>query len=133
MHSIAHFILQKNPSAKVLYVTSEKFTNELIDSIRNENSSNTEFREKYRNIDVLLVDDVQFIIGKERTQEEFFHTFNALHEAKKQIILSSDKPPKDIETLEERLRSRFEWGLTVDIQSPDYETRMAILKKKRCV
>ena len=130
MHSIAHFILQKNPSAKVLYVTSEKFTNELIDSIRNENSSNTEFREKYRNIDVLLVDDVQFIIGKERTQEEFFHTFNALHEAKKQIILSSDKPPKDIETLEERLRSRFEWGLTVDIQSPDYETRMAILKKK---
>lgn len=130
MHSIAHFILQRNPKAKVLYVTSEKFTNELIESIRNQNSTPTEFREKYRNIDVLLIDDIQFIIGKESTQEEFFHTFNTLHESKKQIIISSDKPPKDIETLEERLRSRFEWGLTVDIQSPDYETRMAILKKK---
>lgn len=131
MHSIAHFILKNNPNAKILYVTSEKFTNELIDAIRNKNNiSTTEFREKYRNNDVLLIDDIQFIIGKESTQEEFFHTFNTLYEAKKQIIISSDKPPKDIETLEERLRSRFEWGLTVDIQSPDYETRMAILRKK---
>ena len=131
MHSIANFILKNNHKAKILYVTSEKFTNELIDAIRNKNNiSTTEFREKYRNNDVLLIDDIQFIIGKESTQEEFFHTFNALYESKKQIIISSDKPPKDIETLEERLRSRFEWGLTVDIQSPDYETRMAILRKK---
>ncbi len=131
MHSIAHFILKNNPEAKILYVTSEKFTNELIDAIRNKNNiSTTEFREKYRNNDVLLIDDIQFIIGKESTQEEFFHTFNTLYESKRQIIISSDKPPKDIETLEERLRSRFEWGLTVDIQSPDYETRMAILRKK---
>lgn len=131
MHSIGHFILKNNPDAKILYVTSEKFTNELIDAIRNKNNiSTTEFREKYRNNDVLLIDDIQFIIGKESTQEEFFHTFNSLYEAKKQIIISSDKPPKEIETLEERLRSRFEWGLTVDIQSPDYETRMAILRKK---
>ncbi len=131
MHSIAHFILKNNVNAKILYVTSEKFTNELIDAIRNKNNiTTTEFREKYRNNDVLLIDDIQFIIGKESTQEEFFHTFNTLYEAKKQIIISSDKPPKEIETLEERLRSRFEWGLTVDIQSPDYETRMAILRKK---
>lgn len=130
MHSIAHYILEQNPKSKVMYVTSEKFTNELIESIRNVNTTPTEFREKYRNIDVLLIDDIQFIIGKESTQEEFFHTFNTLHESKKQIIISSDKPPKDILTLEERLRSRFEWGLTVDIQQPDYETRMAILKKK---
>lgn len=130
MHSIAHYILEQNSQAKVMYVTSEKFTNELIESIRNVNTTPTEFREKYRNIDVLLIDDIQFIIGKESTQEEFFHTFNTLHESKKQIIISSDKPPKDILTLEERLRSRFEWGLTVDIQQPDYETRMAILKKK---
>ena len=131
MHSIAHFILKNDPKAKILYVTSETFTNELIDAIRNKNNiTTTEFREKYRNNDVLLIDDIQFIIGKESTQEEFFHTFNTLYESKKQIIISSDKPPKEIETLEERLRSRFEWGLTVDIQSPDYETRMAILRKK---
>ncbi len=131
MHSIAHFILKNDPDAKILYVTSEKFTNELIDAIRNKNNfTTTEFREKYRNIDVLLIDDIQFIIGKESTQEEFFHTFNTLYESKKQIIISSDKPPKDFETLEERLRSRFEWGLSVDIQPPDYETRMAILRKK---
>ena len=131
MLPIAHFILKNTPDAKILYVTSETFTNELIDAIRNKNNTTTtEFREKYRNNDVLLIDDIQFIIGKESTQEEFFHTFNTLYESKKQIIISSDKPPKEIETLEERLRSRFEWGLTVDIQSPDYETRMAILRKK---
>jgi len=131
MQSIAHFILERNPKTKVLYVTSEEFTNELIDSIRNENqSANMAFRKKYRNIDVLLIDDIQFIIGKDSTQQEFFHTFNSLREAKKQIIISSDKPPKDFETLEERFRSRFASGLTVDIQPPTYETRMAILKKK---
>lgn len=131
MHSIAHFILEHNKESKVLYVTSEEFTNELIETIRNgNNSAMTKFREKYRNIDVLLVDDIQFIIGKESTQEEFFHTFNSLHSAKKQIIISSDKPPKDMEILEERFRSRFEWGLIADITLPDYETRMAILHKK---
>ena len=131
MHSIAHFILEHDENSKVLYVTSEEFTNELIETIRNgNNTAMTKFREKYRNIDVLLVDDIQFIIGKESTQEEFFHTFNSLHSAKKQIIISSDKPPKDMEILEERFRSRFEWGLIADITLPDYETRMAILHKK---
>ena len=131
MHSIAHFIQKEYPDLKVLYVSSETFTNELIESIRNgSNTAITKFREKYRNIDVLLIDDIQFIIGKESTQEEFFHTFNELHIAKKQIIISSDKPPKEMETLEERIRSRFEWGLQADIGSPDYETRMAILRKK---
>lgn len=130
MHSIGHFILDQNPNTKVLYVTSEQFTNEVIESIRSGNSAKmNKLREKYRTVDVLLVDDVQFIIGKESTQEEFFHTFNALHSAGKQIILSSDKPPKEMETLDERFRSRFEWGLIADIQAPDYETRMAILKK----
>ena len=131
MHAIAHFILKNNAKSKILYVTSETFTNELIDAIRNKNNiTTTEFREKYRNNDVLLIDDIQFIIGKESTQEEFFHTFNTLYESKKQIIISSDKPPKDMEILDERFRSRFEWGLIVDITLPDYETRMAILHKK---
>ena len=131
MHSIGHFILERNPDTKVLYVTSEDFTNEVIDSIRSGNASAmNKFRDKYRNIDVLMVDDVQFIIGKESTQEEFFHTFNSLHLAGKQVILTSDKHPKEMEILEERIRSRFEWGLTADIGVPDYETRMAILRKK---
>ena len=130
MHSIGHFILEQNPSMKVLYVTSEAFTNEVIESIRSgNNAAMTKLREKYRTVDVLMVDDVQFIIGKESTQEEFFHTFNVLHSSGKQIVLSSDKPPKEMETLDERFRSRFEWGLIADIQAPDYETRMAILRK----
>lgn len=134
MHSVAHFILANDPSKKVLYVTSETFTNELIDALKAGKTGSelamTKFREKYRNNDVLLIDDIQFIIGKESTQEEFFHTFNHLHTSGKQIIISSDKPPKDIETLEARLRTRFEWGLIADISSPNYETRMAILQKK---
>ena len=131
MHSIGHFILEQNPNKKILYVTSEEFTNEVIESIRSGNAASmSKLRDKYRNVDVLMVDDVQFIIGKESTQEEFFHTFNALHSARKQIVLSSDKPPKEMETLDERFRSRFEWGLIADIQAPDYETRMAILRRK---
>lgn len=130
MHSIGHFILEQNPQKKVLYVTSEQFTNEVIDSIRSGNAAAmTKLRDKYRTVDVLMVDDVQFIIGKESTQEEFFHTFNVLHSAGKQVIISSDKPPKEMEILDERFRSRFEWGLIADIQPPDYETRMAILWK----
>ena len=128
MHAIGNEILRSNKSAKVLYVTSERFTNEFIDAIKNNKMEN--FRNKYRTIDVLLIDDIQFIVGKERIQEEFFHTFNTLYESKKQIILSSDKPPRDIQLLEDRLKSRFEWGLIVDISLPDYETRYAILRKK---
>lgn len=128
MHAIGNEVLINNNNAKVLYVTSEKFTNEFIDALKN--ASTEKFRQKYRNIDVLLIDDIQFIAGKERVQEEFFHTFNALYEEGKQIIISSDKPPRDIQFLEDRLKSRFEWGLLADISCPDYETRLAILRKK---
>ena len=128
MHAIGNRILENNRKANVLYVTSEKFTNHLINAIKD--YKNETFRNKYRNIDVLLIDDIQFISGKDRVQEEFFHTFNALHEEGKQIIISSDKAPKDIALLEDRLKSRFEWGLLADLSNPDYETRLAILRKK---
>ena len=128
MHAIGNEILKNNKNSKILYVTSENFTNQLINAIKD--NSSDQFRNKYRNIDVLLIDDIQFIAGKERIQEEFFHTFNTLYESGKQIILSSDKPPKDIQLLEDRLKSRFEWGIIADISNPDYETRLAILRKK---
>ena len=128
MHAIANEILVHNKNTSILYVTSEKFTNQLINAIKD--NKNEQFRNKYRNIDVLLIDDIQFIAGKERIQEEFFHTFNALHESRKQIVISSDRLPQDINFLEDRLKSRFEWGLIADISNPDYETRLAILRKK---
>lgn len=128
LHSIAHYALSKSPDYRIIYVTSEEFTNELVHSIQHKQIER--FKNKYRNIDMLLIDDIQFIVNKESTQEEFFHTFTSLYESKKQIVISSDKPPKDMEILDERFRSRFEWGLIVDITLPDYETRMAILHKK---
>ena len=131
MHSIGHFILEQDPDKKVLYVTSEEFTNEVIESIRSGNAASmTKLREKYRNVDVLMVDDVQFIIGKESTQEEFFHTFNNLYESGKQIVLTSDRPPSEMTLLDDRLRTRFEWGLLADVTPPDFETRLAIVKNK---
>jgi chromosomal replication initiator protein len=128
MHAIGHFIRSKSPKLLLTYMSSERFMNELVNSIRYDRT--IQFREKYRNIDVLLMDDIQFLAGKERTQEEFFHTFNALYDAQKQIVITSDCPPREIPTIEERLHSRFEWGLIADIQPPDLETKIAILRKK---
>ena len=128
MHAIGHFIQEHFPNMRLLYLPSEMFTNELVIAIKN--NKNVEFRSRFRNVDVLMLDDIQFIAGRDSTQEEFFHTFNALHSAGKQIIISSDKPPREIARLEERLRSRFEWGLVADIQKPDFDTRVAILRKK---
>ena len=128
MHAIGHFIQDHFPNMRLLYLPSEMFTNELVAAIKN--NKNVEFRNRFRNVDVLMLDDIQFIAGRDSTQEEFFHTFNALHSAGKQIIISSDKPPREIARLEERLRSRFEWGLIADIQKPDFDTRVAILRKK---
>ena len=131
LHAIGHYLISHNISEQITYLSSEKFTNQFINAIRD--NKTTEFRNIYRNSDILLIDDIQFLAGKEQTQEEFFHTFNALHESNKQIVISSDRPPKDIPTLEDRLRSRFEWGLITDIQTPDFETRVAILRKKSTI
>ena len=130
MHSIAHYILENQADARVLYVTSEQFTNEVIEAIKEGVLASKEFRKKYRNIDALLIDDIQFVIGKERTEEEFFHTFNELYQAGKRIIISSDRPPKDFTDIEDRIKSRFGSGMLSEINPPDYETRMAILKKR---
>ena len=128
MHAIGHYVQQQYPQMRLMYITSENFTNELISAIQQ--NRNVEFRNRFRNVDILMVDDIQFIAGKESTQEEFFHTFNSLHDAHKQIVIASDRPAKEIKSLEERLRTRFEWGLTADVQPPDFETRVAIVKRK---